>query len=348
MKLLRILMNRESPLETRIAMAIPLPAWLAGPALALFLTATGLLLHWLSGTPLVEKDPQGGLAITAQFHVTLLCSVLLAYGLSAARLLGTPIDLGTAPHPRSHPGLLFAGLTGLLMGMLVIILTARQIRIQEPERNPWTLGEIYVDLLALLLLWGIARATFFTLRGAGSAGAGQTSVDLYDLAPLQRYGQHGLRSALAWSGGISLLVLIMFFDPNPALQIDSIKILGPILMISVVTAGLSLYQPLRILRKQVRREKSRAIETIHDQLAAIRAEESAGNPPVPGTEADLLARRAFVLSLPEWMLETGGFRKFAVFVLIPAGSWFVGPLLRKVLDSALIEGLARSAADWFR
>jgi len=241
-----------------------------------------------------------------------------------------------------------AGAAGVVVGLILIVLTTRQIGLQEPGRNPWNAGELYVDVLSLLLFWGLGRAAYFTIRGAGANEYRSVAVDLWNPAPLQRYGRRGLRNALAWILGISLLVVIMFFDPNPGVQVDSAKVLVPLVLGSVAVAALALFLPLWTLRKRLQAEKSATLDDIGRQLRRIRDDRQRGDPSPPGTEADLIARRTFITSVSEWAIDTGSFRKLSIYLLLPAFSWFVGPILRKMMDTVLVESVVRSLINAFR
>jgi hypothetical protein len=331
----------DAAIETRIAAALPMPAWLTGLVLAIALTTLGLGLHALDGVELIIGTENARPHMAAQTHVTILCSTLLAYGLAASRWV---TESGKPRKSTTRGGWRYsrlAGGAGVIVGLAVIAVTIRQMGIQEPERNPWGLGELYVDLLSLMLLWGIGRAVYFTIRGTGSTEHGDVVVDLWDMTPLYRYGSQGLHHALAWSGGISLFVIIMFFDPNPGLQVDSIKLLGSVMLVSVATAAMSLFRPLWTLRKRIRKEKSIATDAINARLYAMRQDEARGVMAVAGTEGDLLARRAFVMSVPEWPIDTSTLRKLGIYALFPAISWFVGPLVREVVNNIFFAQIGR-------
>jgi hypothetical protein len=332
-------------IEARVASWMPMPAWMAGIVFAVVLTGLGLVLHALSGVPPFEDGPT--VRITPQTHVTFLCASLLAYGLTVARLMAETGDFPSMSRP-SRLASRIAGVVGVGAGVTLIFLTARQIRIQEPGRNPWNAGELYVDLLSLLFLWGLGRAAYFTLRGAGAEEFRKVSVDLWNIAPLYQYGRRGLRNALAWSLGISLLVAIMFFDPNPGLQVDSVKVLVPLFLGSVVVASLALFLPLWALRLRVQAEKTANLNLIAHQLRRLRDERQSGLPSMPGVEADLIARRTFIDGVSEWAIDTGTFRKLSLYLLFPAGSWFVGPILRKMVDAVVFESVVRNLIDLFR
>jgi hypothetical protein len=340
--------SKASPaaIEARVVAALPMPLWFTGLVLASVFTALGLGLHSLDGVDLIVGQINANLRMAPQTHVTILCSTLLAYGLAAARWVSEHDQsrhaLTRADWIRSR----LAGAAGVIVGLIVIFVTTRQIGIQEPDRNPWNVGELYVDLLSLLLLWGIGRAIYFTVRGTGVADYRNVKVDLWDITPLYRFGQQGLRRALAWSAGISLFVIIMFFDPNPGLQIDSSRILGSVVLAGVAAAALSLFWPLWNLRSLVRDEKSVAMDSISRGLFAIRQDAARGIDVVPGVEADLLARRLYVMSVPDWPIDTGMLRRLGFYALVPTLSWFVGPVMREVVNNIFLAQIVRNVLRW--
>lgn len=335
-------------IETRLVAALPMSTWVTGLVLASAFTAVGLGLHSLDGVELIVGQINANPHMAPQTHVTILCATLLAYGLAAARWVSEHDQSCHALTRTDWTRSRLAGAAGVIVGLIVIVVTTRQIGIQEPDRNPWNTGELYVDLLSLLLLWGIGRAVFFTVRGTGVADHGNLVVDLWDITPLYRYGRQGLRRALAWSIGISLFVIIMFFDPNPELQIDSSKILGSVVLAGAATAALSLFWPLWNLRKLVREEKSLAMDAINTGLFAIRRDAARGIDVVPGVEADLLARRLYVMSVPDWPIDTGMLRRLGFYALVPALSWLVGPIMREVVNNILFAQIVRNVLRWMQ
>jgi hypothetical protein len=337
---------RPAAIETRLIAVLPMSTWISGLVLAGALTAPGLVLHALEGVDLIVGAVDANPHMAPQTHVTILCSILLAYGLAAARWVGQHEQPNHALTRADWIGSRLSGAAGVIVGLIVIFVTTRQIYIQEPDRNPWNVGEIYVDLLSLLLLWGIGRAVFFTVRGTGLAEYGNLKVDLWDITPLYRYGRQGLRRALAWSVGISLFVIIMYFDPNPELQIDSGKILGAVVLAGVATAALSLFWPLWNLRALVCDEKSHAMEAIDAGLLSIRQNAARGIVIVPGVEADLLMRRLYVMSVPDWPIDTGMLRRLGFYALVPTLSWFVGPVMREAVNNIFFAQIVRNVLQW--
>lgn len=73
-----------------------------------------------------------------------------------------------------------------------------------------------------------------------------------------------------------------------------------------------------------------------------------GLPAPPGAQADLLARRNHIAGVTEWAIDTGTFRKLSFYLLLPAGSWFIEPFLRKMVDTVVFESAMRSLMDLIR
>ncbi len=62
---------------------------------------------------------------------------------------------------------------------------------------------------------------------------------------------------------------------------------------------------------------------------------AAGDLRVQGHLADLLAYRAFVEGLREWPFDTSTLVRFALYTLIPVGSWLGGAFVERLLDRLL-------------
>ena len=55
----------------------------------------------------------------------------------------------------------------------------------------------------------------------------------------------------------------------------------------------------------------------------------------PGRKADLLARWAFVEGLSDWPLDVPTLGRFALYLLIPLGSWLGGALVERVVNQVM-------------
>ena len=60
-----------------------------------------------------------------------------------------------------------------------------------------------------------------------------------------------------------------------------------------------------------------------------------GRPGAGRSLADLLAWRAYVASVPEWPFDAPTRLRFALYLVIPLGSWLGGALVEKLVDRLL-------------
>lgn len=322
------------PFELRGLVLLPLSAWLIAVAIAAVACLSCLGLLALSDAPLVTGDLVSGFHITGQAHVAILTGAALGYLCGTGVYFARRADGGPGSSARWG---LAAGAAGVLVCVFIIRATTAAIRLQEPGRDPWSAGELALDTVALLLFWGIGRAIHFTVLSSHRSRAAQADVDLLALVALYPLAQSGLRAALAWIGGISLVVGIMAFDPNPAVLRSAGHIILLAIAASVLTGSFALFMPLWQLKRRIAREKEQQIRRTLLQLRALRDDEHTP----PGLEADLLARHAYLSTLREWPIDLDTLRRFGFYVFFPAVSWMVATVTQRLLDTVLIGDLVR-------
>jgi hypothetical protein len=302
-------------------------------AIAVAVASASLLVIWgayfVSGIALVVSLRDGGWSLAPQAHAGLLASVLLGYVAGASKYM---VRSGSA-----WPGIdvarsRWAGATGLLIGVIAAILTIADIRALEPDRQLMNVGEAVLNVAFLALFWAVGRAGYFAVLSV-MRPATIATVDLFDLGPLYIHGRGQLRSALVWLAGASLFVLIMLFDPNPAVQADSAKVVGPMLTAFVVLAIAMILLPLRQIWMSIRTAKASALASVMVDLRALRAMPHAP----PGREADLLARREYFASLSEWPFDAASIGTFAFYVLLPFLAWIAGTIAKRLFDTVFME-----------
>lgn len=319
----------HEPIEFRLARRIALsPAGLAAAVTCVSLTAI-LGAFYISGIALIVGSVDVGWSLAPQAHAGLLASVLLGYGAGATKYMARS---GSAWQATDIARSRWGGATGLLAGLIVSVLAIDDIRALEPDRSLLNVGEVALNLVFLALFWAVGRAGYFTIISV-LRPATITAVDLFDLRPLYTHGRDQLRSALVWLAGASLFVVVMLFDPNPAVQVDSAKVVGPILAGFVLLAITMILLPLRRIWISIRTAKASALASVMADLRALRAMRHAP----PGREADLLARRNFFAGLSEWPFDATSIGTFAFYILLPFLTWTAATFVKRLLDTVFME-----------
>ena len=324
----------HDPIEFRLVRRIALsPAAVAAAAASL-----SLLLIWgayyISATALVAGSRNAGWSLAPQAHAGLLASVLLGYVAGAAKYLA---QSGSAWPAIDIARSRWGGATGLLAGVIAAVLTIEDIRTLEPDRQLLTAGEAALNIVFLALFWAVGRAGYFAVVSVMRPTTIAT-VDLLDLRPLYTHGREQLRSALVWLIGASLFVLIMLFDPNPAVQADSVKVVGPMLAGFVLLAITMILLPLRRIWMSIRTAKASALASAMADLQALRAMSHAP----PGREADLLARREYVAGLSEWPFDAASVGTFAFYILLPFLTWIAATFAKQLFDTVFMEKVIKA------
>jgi hypothetical protein len=318
----------SEPFEFTLVRRVALSPAALGSIVTLILFVAICSAYGASGIAVVAGAAETGWTLSAQAHASLLASVLLGYGVGAAKhMAGKAGAWRMSDLARSR----WSGAAGVLCGAALSALLIADIVALEPDRSMFNAGEVALNIAFLALFWAVGRAGYFAvvtmLRPAGVA-----AVDLYDLSSLYRHGHDQLRLALVWLGGLSLFVAVMLFDPNPAVQLNSFKVAAPILATMVLLGLLLILLPLRRIWIAIRTAKASALSSVMAELRALRA--SPGG--VPGKEADLLARRAYFAALPEWPFDASSVGTFAFYVLLPFLTWAVGALAKQLLDTVFV------------
>jgi hypothetical protein len=193
-------------------------------------------------------------------------------------------------------------------------------------------------LLVALALWLMGRAGYLTIAAEGGTAEvlpDAAHIDLLNLAPLQRLGRIGLRTALTWIGGLSLYALLESVFPFSSAVYAWYAVLVPFFTLTLVVATLGLLIPVRGVRARVRQAKQVALAQIDSDLRVVRNAVVEDGSRKPGLVLDLLAYRSFVEGVREWPFDSGTRIRFLVYTLIPVGSWLGGALVERLVDTVL-------------
>ena len=143
---------------------------------------------------------------------------------------------------------------------------------------------------------------------------------------------HGLRIALLWMIFLSMAVLLAF-DASAAPGLSGVLLF--LFIVSLFLAVLSLVTPVRGVRAAIQQEKRSELDWCNEQIRGAR--QALGNNRADADAerihlAGVAAYRAVVQSAPEWPFDFSTFTRFALFVVIPVGSWFGGAMVERFVD----------------
>ncbi len=342
--------------EMRLATALPIPPWAAGALLTLMLLLAYLGLRLLAGLPFWEPDGAGGVDLTTGSRVSIVTILLIGYIFAAnpyvtiatardlqelgyadpsldlasrdPRVIGLPVDQVR----RSRVG----GVAGLFAGIAVLMLLGT-LAVGDPLlfAGRGDLADTLFSLLALLFFWLIGRAAWFTLRGSPAnpgEAVSRLEVDLLDLRPFHVIGRMSLRFALLWIVGTSIGSLL-FLTPGITLGLSA-PLIG-IMIPTLCIAAAALLLPARGVQRRIAAAKRAELERINAELRRVRDAALEGDERSQDRLAGLLSYRSYVADVREWPFDTSTFLRFALYLLIPLGSWFGSAVAERMLGAMI-------------
>jgi hypothetical protein len=233
-----------------------------------------------------------------------------------------------------------AGLLGAAVGLGVVLINvwaAPRTGMRWPSAHPFA--------SSVQLAWSIAlTASLFALMGRLALGSIRVSrlfaelgrqrvrLRLLDPGSLQPFARRGLRSASYWFIGSGIAMLLLVDAALPGLVA---AVIAGTLALGVV----SLLLPSRGIHQQLREAKHAELARVR-QAIERRSRElfEPDDPAAPDRQPSLpalLAWEARVESVREWPFDTPTLVRFALFLLIPLGSWLGGAMVERVVDLVL-------------
>jgi hypothetical protein len=181
-------------------------------------------------------------------------------------------------------------------------------------------------------LAGHAVATeIHTSRAYAALGEVCVEVDLLDTRPLYIFARKGIRSALAWIASISLISLF-WLGPAPG------SANGPIVLGITALVLYAFFHSILGVHRSIRRTKNKQLDTLRDQIRAVRGaplDSQGGHAGDDARLASLIAYLNLVERVPEWPFDTPMALRLVLFVAVGLGSWLGGALVERLLESWL-------------
>ena len=233
-----------------------------------------------------------------------------------------------------------AGLLGAGFGLGVVLLT-----VWATPRSGTHLASAHPFAPSLQLAWSmLLTAGLFGLMGRLALGSIRVSrlfaelgrrrvrLRLLDPGSLQPFSRRGLTGAFQWFIGSGIAMLLFVDAAVPGL-------VAAVIAGTLALGVMSLLLPSRGIHQQLREAKRAELARVRQAIERSSRElfepgDAAALEQQPSLPA-LLAWEARIESVREWPFDTPTLVRFALFLLIPLGSWLGGAVVERVVDLVL-------------
>lgn len=222
--------------------------------------------------------------------------------------------------------LLLGAATYLILGVSVTNATTPE-PVNPWDWRAWNYDVTWHRVTTVLFVWWLACLSHVTVVESvrlSRLSDSIESLDLLELHPYQPLIRQGLTNALLIIGVVSVMSLLGIESRYwPAL-------VGFWIMFTALAwAGLML--PLRGIRKKIRTAKEKELEWCRLTLKTARDELKTGaNGQI--SIAELAAYKTIVENLRNWPFDNPTLARFALYLLIPLGSWVGGAFVERGVD----------------
>ena len=190
-----------------------------------------------------------------------------------------------------------------------------------------------ITILVWLFLGPVVFHSVLIVRTLLEAGR-RLEVDLLSLDALTGFGRVGLRFVLTVGVGSALIGMQAWVAEAPG----GATFAGGLSFSWLLLCGAMLLLPSLTVRASIRARKTAELDAIErglqgDSAASSKLAVARSGPPPSGL--DLLLYRDWVRELPDWPINSPTLRRFALYLLIPVGSWLGGALVELLVDRAV-------------
>lgn len=214
---------------------------------------------------------------------------------------------------------------------LIIGISVTNVTTPEPT-NPWDWQSWSYDVYwhrvtTVLFVYWLACICYVLV--AESARLSRLSnefdsLDLLDLTPYQPLVHQGLVNALLVIGGVSVISLL-------GVEARYFSVLVGLWVLSILLAWVGLMLPLRGIRKKIREAKDEELDWCRRALIGERDDLKAGADKQTSI-GQVVAYREMINDIRNWPFDNPTLVRFALYLLIPLGSWLGGAFVERGLD----------------
>jgi hypothetical protein len=326
-----------SPWTLRVYDALPGgPLWI-GIGFTVALSLLFLIGRTLAGNDLYSDPNDFRIALT-QILMTTYWASAYAYLLSSVRTtIGdlSPVGRHAADWQSivERAGKYRRGLLPLLGVASFLIVGVGTTNITTPApTNPWDLQLWSYDVYwhrvttVFFLWWTACTCYVLVVESARLSRLSDEfdSLDLFDLAPYQPLVRQGLVNALLVIGGVSVMSLL-------GVESRYGSVLAAFWILSILLAWLGLMLPLRGIRKKIIEAKNQELDRCRRALIRERDDLKAGTDKQTKI-GQVVAYREMINDIRNWPFDNPTLVRFALYLLIPLGSWLGGAFVERGVD----------------
>ena len=331
---------RTTPWTLRVYDALPGSPLRIGVVLTVGLSLLFIIGRTLLGIDIGADTNDFRVALTQVLMTTYWASAY-AYLLSSAR--GTTRDLSVVgrqmPDWQSVVDAASKYRRGLLplLGLAnVLIIGVGVTNVTTPattdpwDMSGWTYDVYWHRVTTAFFVWWIACACYVVVVESArlsKVSDSFESVDLLDLTSYEPLVRQGLVNALVVIGGISVVSLL-------GVESRYGSVLAILWISSVLLAWVGLMLPLRGIRKKIRTAKDLELAWCRQALISARENLKSGSDKNHDI-SEIAAYKATIESIRNWPFDNPTLVRFALYLLIPLGSWLGGALVERGVDILL-------------
>jgi hypothetical protein len=212
----------------------------------------------------------------------------------------------------------------------------------ESRPQPWDWWITFLtvqDFVFIWIAWRLMAILFVVALRFSDLGERHAIIDLFDFQSIQPFTQLGLSLALLVLIGfaISMPSMVGFITTTDVAMFITYG--GTMVGIPAILAATLVILPLRGVHRAIVKAKGSALERVRSEVAqeheAILANDEERKTLATQRLPGLLAHEARLERVKEWSLDFPAFLRFALYVLIPLGSWVAAAVVERALGAAL-------------
>jgi hypothetical protein len=215
---------------------------------------------------------------------------------------------------------------------LAIHVGGRWVELELKSSVKWATVHSLWNVMLLMILFALmgqrAHASLAVSRLFSSLGGEHTRVRLLDPSSLRPFARRGVRLASYWFIGSAIASLLFVEgEADPPLT-------AGVIAVTLGLGVLTLLLPCRGIHRRLHEAKQAELARVRRAIER-RASDLLGGTPQSADEglAALVAYEARIEAVREWPFDTPTLARFALFFLIPLGSWIGGAVVERIVDT---------------